>query len=163
MTSFRCITGNMLRWHLQLFLIINFVQRPTKRNLEWTAGILFKKDNFGEQVKVNHFTRSKSSVRAAFMWIQLWIERSLHVRNKFPETLPSNCYWPICCVMEWKGFEIRMQLITAKAWKGRQKIFQSPQTINSENFRMMVFSVFFFFFFINAIFSVDLSNYGLQF
>ena len=37
-----------------------------EKNSEWPAGILFKKDDFAEQVKVNHFTRSKSSVRAAF-------------------------------------------------------------------------------------------------
>lgn len=63
-----------------------------------------------------------------------------------------------CCVMEWKGFEIRMQLITAKAWKGRQKIFQSSQTINSENFRMTVFSVFFLFFFFIMVSSLSTSR-----
>ena len=49
------------------FFNYQFCSATNEKNLAWTAGILFKKDNFGEQVKVNHFTRSKSSVRAAFM------------------------------------------------------------------------------------------------
>lgn len=128
------------------FFNYRFCSATNEKNLEWTAGILIKKDNFGEQVKVNH------SQGVKVLSVQLLCEYSYELKDLC--MCVTNFQRPcrqiaisqlFCCVMEWKGFEIRMQLITAMAWKGRQKIFQSSQTINSENFRMMVFSVFFFF------------------
>lgn len=83
------------------FFNYRFCSATNEKNLEWTAGILIKKDNFGEQVKVNH------SQGVKVLSVQLLCEYSYELKDLC--MCVTNFQRPcrqiaisqlFCCVME---------------------------------------------------------------